>query len=162
MNQQLLSDNENIEEVIKRYSDMVYRLAFARVGNSFDADEVYQEVFLRLIRKKPVFRGEEHRKAWLIKVTINCSKKLLGSTWKKRTTVLDDTVPFYDDEKIELYQELQKLSSDARTLIHLYYFEDMKSSEIAKLLNRKESTVRTQLTRARQQLKKFMKEEDYV
>lgn len=162
MSQSLLFSDEDIEEVVKYYSKMVYRLAFARVGNSFDADEIYQEVFFRLVRKKPKFKAEEHRKAWLIKVTINCSKKFLGSTWNKRTTMLNDTIPFYDEEKIELYEELQKLSSDARTLIHLYYYENMKNAEIARLLGRKESTVRTQLTRARQQLRKFMKEEDYV
>lgn len=155
-------DENNVEEIIKHYSSMVYRLAFARVGNAFDADEVYQEVFYRLIKKRPGFRDEEHRKAWLIRVTVNCSKKLLGSGWNKRTMALEETIPFEEKEKIELYQELQKLSPDARTLIHLFYFEDMSTARIAELLGRKESTVRTQLTRARQQLKKYMKEEDYV
>ena len=57
------------EETVRRYSDMVYRLAFARTGNTADAEDVYQEVFLRYLRSDPQFTSEEHRKAWLLRVT---------------------------------------------------------------------------------------------
>lgn len=79
--------DESIESIIGHYSQMVYRLAFARVGNKYDADEVFQEVFLRYVRKNPKFNDEEHRKAWLIKVTVNCSKTLshLCGTAKRRS-----------------------------------------------------------------------------
>jgi RNA polymerase sigma-70 factor (ECF subfamily) len=65
--------NDCTEKVIRYYSAMVYRLAFARTGTKHDADDVFQEVFFRYVKKKPVFQDEEHRKAWLIRVTINCS-----------------------------------------------------------------------------------------
>ena len=67
-------DSLSNEAMVKKYADMVYRLALVRTGNSWDADEVFQEVFLRYFRKKPVFTDENHRKAWLLKVTVNCSK----------------------------------------------------------------------------------------
>lgn len=73
MEQRSLRTNDCTEKVIKQYSDMVYRLAFARTGTKHDADDVFQEVFFRYVKKRPVFRDEEHRKAWLIRVTINCS-----------------------------------------------------------------------------------------
>lgn len=162
------------ENVIRAYSDMVYRIAFARAGTKADADDIYQEVFLRYIRKAPEFRDEEHAKAWFVKVAVNCSRKFLGGTSKKREvsgewiadTGTDGTVTdvsgthgtpeeriFADESKAELYRELQKLSADARLLLHLYYFEELKTAEIAKLMHRKESTVRVQLTRAREKLK---------
>lgn len=151
-----------LERIIRKYSKTVYRLAFARVGNSYDADEIYQEVFLRLIRKKPKFRDEEHEKAWLLKVTINCSKKFLGSAWNKKTMELTEDIPFQEPEYLNLYHELKKLPEKYRMVIHLFYYEQLSTIQIAQLLRRKESTVRTQLTRARQLLKGMIKEEDYV
>ena len=73
------------EETVRRYSDMVYRLAFARTGNTADAEDVYQEVFLRYLRSDPQFTSEEHRKAWLLRVTINCAKKLHAAPWRSWT-----------------------------------------------------------------------------
>ncbi len=162
------------EVVIRTYSDMVYRIAFARTGTKVDADDIYQEVFLRYIRKQPMFRDEEHAKAWFIKVAVNCSRKFLGSRGRKqevceeylaesdgedggtvnRSTYRTPEEKIYADErKAELYRGLMKLSPDARLLLHLFYFEGMKISEIAKLVHRKEGTVRVQLTRARGELR---------
>lgn len=164
------------ENVIRTYSDMVYRIAFARAGTKEDADDIYQEVFLRYIRKAPEFRDGEHAKAWFIKVAVNCSRKFLGGAVRKRelsgTWVTETETEanltgngengsaqtpeerfFADESKAELYRELQKLSPEARLLLHLYYFEELKTAEIAKLMHRKESTVRGQLARAREKLK---------
>ena len=80
------------EETVRRYSDMVYRLAFARTGNTADAEDVYQEVFLRYLRSDPQFTSEEHRKAWLLRVTINCAKKLHAAPWRRRTEPLSETL----------------------------------------------------------------------
>ncbi len=145
--------------VIKFYSNMVYRLAFARTGTKYDADEIFQEVFLRYIRKQPVFENEGHRKAWFIKVTVNCSKKLWGSAWKRKIVPLEETVLFETKEDIDLYNELQQLPAKYREVIHLFYYEDMSTEEIAEVLERKNSTVRTQLTRARALLKNILKED---
>lgn len=150
------------EEVIKYYSDMVYRLAFAKTGTRYDADEIFQEVFLRYLQKSPVFTSEEHRKAWLIRVTINCSKTFLTSIWRKRMAPLDKGIIFETPKDMELYYELKKLPAKYREVIHLYYYEDMTIQEISQILHRKNSTVRTQLTRARALLKNIMEEDEYV
>lgn len=152
----------NPEEFIKEYSTTVYRLAFAKVGNKFDADEIFQEVFLRYIKKHPVFKDKEHEKAWLLRVTVNVSKKFQSSSWNRRTVPLEENLEFVEKEYLDLYNELSKLPQNYREVIHLFYYEDMSISHIAKVLKRKESTVRTQLTRARQILRKIMKEDDYV
>ena len=78
-------DRDSPEAVIRRYSDMVYRLAFARTGNRSDAEDLYQEVFLRYLTRAPAFTSEEHRKAWLIRTTINHCKKATLNLWRKRT-----------------------------------------------------------------------------
>lgn len=155
-------DSLSNEAVVKKYADMVYRLALVRTGNSWDADEVFQEVFLRYFRKKPVFTDENHRKAWLLKVTVNCSKKLQLSLWQKRFVRLDESIPFTEKEDINLFTYICRLPQKYRDVIHLFYYEDMSCDEIAQLLGRKPSTVRTQLTRARAMLKEILQEEDYV
>lgn len=154
--------DESIEQVIDKYADMVYRLALARTQNKYDAEDVFQNVFMRYFKKSPVFKDEEHQKAWLIRVTINCSKSVFLSSWRRNTLPLEDTLQTEDKEKNELFQELNKLPPRYREVIHLFYYEDLSVAKISEILHRKESTVRTQLTRARSILKSFMKEEDYV
>lgn len=159
MSEQSLRTDDCAENVIRFYSKMVYRLAFARTGTRHDADEVFQEVFLRYLKKQPVFKEEEHRKAWLIKVTINCSKKLWNSAWRKRTQPLEETMMFETREDQGLYEQLQRLPAKYREVIHLFYYEDMSLEEISRVLNRKNATIRTQLTRARAMLKTILKED---
>lgn len=149
----------DIEAVIKRYAEMVYRLAFSTVRTKDDADDIFQEVFLRYLSKAPAFEGDEHQKAWLIRVTINCAKKHLSSSWFRKTQPLEDHVTFSLPQEDELHQALKKLAPKYRAVIHLFYYEGYQVNEISVLLNRKESTVRAQLTRARQQLSRILKEE---
>ena len=162
MDDRSLCTDDCTEKVIRHYADMIYRLAFARCGSKYDAEEIFQEVFLRYVKKQPVFQDEEHRKAWLIRVTINCSKTNRNSAWRKKICPLEDNLIFESEESIGLYHELQKLPAKYREVIHLFYYEDMPVEKISSVLNRKNSTVRTQLTRARAMLREFMKEEDYV
>ncbi|TEB05683.1 ECF RNA polymerase sigma factor SigE [Pelotomaculum schinkii] len=148
-----------IASVVREYADMVYRLAFAQVRSKSDADDIFQEVFLRYVRNNPAFVSEEHRKAWLIRVTINCAKKYWSSAWQRNTVPLDDNYRFLMPEENELDEVLRKLAPKYRSVIHLYYYEGYSISEIGKILSIKESTVRTQLTRARTQLSNMLKGE---
>jgi len=148
-----------MENVIKVYSTMVYRLAFSQTRNKSDADDIYQEVFLRYIRKKPQFETEEHKKAWFIRVTINCCKKMWVSAWIRKMAPIDETIVFETKEETNLHYELQKLPMKYRAVIHLFYYEDLSVEEISEILNQKPSTIRTQLTRARYKLKEIMKED---
>lgn len=145
------------EEALCRYGDMVFRLAFARTKSRYDADDVLQEVFLRYIRSAPVFKSEEHRKAWLLRTTINCSKSLLTSAWFRRTAPLEDSLLVDLEEHSEVYYAVLNLSPLYRTVIHLFYYENYSVAEIAALLGRKPSTVKSQLHRARQQLERELK-----
>lgn len=159
MEQESLRTDDCLENVIKTYSNMVYRLAFSQTRNKSDADDIYQEVFLRYIRKKPQVETEEHRKAWLIRVTVNCCKKMWASAWMKKIAPLEDTIIFATEEENNLHYELQRLPMKYRAVIHLFYYEDLSVEEISKVLNLKPSTIRTQLTRARCKLKEILKED---
>ena len=162
MDDEILNSDTCMETVIKFYSNLVYKLAFARSGNKFDADEIYQEVFIRYIKKQPLFSSEDHRKAWFIKVTINYSKKYWNLAWFRKTQRLEESMQFTSEEDNNLYSELLKLSPKYREIIHLFYYEGYTTEEISQLLGRKNSTIRVQLMRARSMLKEFLKEEDNV
>lgn len=148
-----LSKEEYIEDLVKEYADMVYRLAMSRTRNKDNAEDVFQEVFLRLAKNKPKFENKLHEKAWIIRVTINCTKNILNSTWLKRTTILEDNILVEDKKTYDVYYEVLKLPLKYRTIIHLFYYEGFKIKEISILLNMTESTVKTRLHRAREKLK---------
>ena len=145
--------NDYLEQMIEKYSNMIYRLAMARTGNIEQSEDVYQEVFLRLSKKMPDFQSEEHEKAWLIRVTINCSKNALGSSFLKHRAELDENLSFETPERHEIYYAVQQLPIKYRTVIHLYYYEDYSIKEISKILHTNENTIKSRLARAREALK---------
>lgn len=153
------STEDQIDYVLTKYSNMVYRLALSRTRNIADAEDIVQEVFIRLVNKKPEFQNEEHRKAWLIRVTLNCSSKLLASAWFRRTVPLEEELKFETREKNDVYYAVMELPLKYRTVIHLYHYEDMSIAQISDVLNIKESTIKSQLSRARQLLKTKLKGE---
>lgn len=144
-------------EMTEKYFDTVYRLALSRTKDTEHAADVTQEVFLRYIKTDKVFTSEEHVKAWLIRVTINCSNSLFTSSWYKNTAPLTEDIKFETKEKSEVYYAVAALPLKYRTAIHLFYYEDMSISDIAKATNQKETTVKSQLKRGRDMLKKALK-----
>lgn len=152
-----LNKNEFLEQTIEKYSNMVYRLAMARTRNIETSEDVYQEVFLRLARKMPEFESEEHKKAWLIRVTINCSKSILNSSFIKHRADLDENLSFETPERHDIYYAVLNLPIKYRTVIHLYYYENYSIKEISKILKLNENTIKTRVSRARQKLEKTVK-----
>ncbi|HAX73161.1 MAG TPA: RNA polymerase subunit sigma-24, partial [Firmicutes bacterium] len=104
-----------------------------------------------------VFQSDEHAKAWFIRVTINSSKNLLTSAWFRKTIRLEDEYITTVEMESEVYHYVLALPTKFRTVIHLYYYEDYSTKEMAQLLKVKESTIRSWLHRARTQLKEMMK-----
>ncbi len=149
-----------IDYVISSYSDLVYKLAYAQTKNKSDADDVYQEVFLRYIKKSPDFSSAEHEKAWFIRVTLNCCKKLWNAPFWKHTVPLEEDIPFVPEEVGWLKPLVDQLPKAYRVVVHLYYYEDLSTAQISQLLNRKESTVRVQLMRSRELLRDVLEGEE--
>ena len=144
-----MGEDAGLRQAMEIYGDMVYRLALAQTQSSHDADDVFQEVFLRYLRAAPVFREEEHRKAWLLRVTVNCCKKLHGSFWRRHTVALSEALPAQNPEEGELLGLLEGLPQKYRAVLHLYYYEGYATEEIAAILGRSPGTVRSQLSRGR-------------
>lgn len=156
MPNQSLRTNEDAAEVVDTYANMVYRLAFAQVGNVSDAEDVFQEVFLRYIRRSRTFESEEHRKAWLIRVTVNCAKDHFRLMAKQKNLPLTD-IPFEQPEESLLHEAMQTLPPAYRAVIHLFYYEDFPVERIAKTLHVSPAAVRMRLHRARAMLEKTLK-----
>ena len=156
MEKQSLCTDDCVDEVINLYLNMVFRLAFARIRNKHDAEDITQEVFLRYISKPRIFESEEHRRNWLIRVTINRSKTLWTDLFRK-TVPLDESIPFIEKEHKDLFEYLVLLPKKYRTVVHLFYNEEFSIKQISVALNAKESTVRTWLTRARAMLREKLK-----
>lgn len=153
---------DDVEQIIRQFSNTVYRLAFAKTGSRTDADDVFQEVFVRYVRKRPVFESAEHAKAWFLRVTVNCANSLLSSPFRRRSAPLEEGLSetaAQTGEETDLKQAIARLPASYREVIHLFYYEDYSCAQIARGLRRRESTVRMQLTRARRMLLQALKED---
>ncbi len=149
--------DEQMRRIVAEYGPCVWRLSMAQLCNQADAEDVYQEVFLRLIRHNPAFENPTHQKAWFIRVTVNCCKDQLKKRHRQDVTLEDWDQPTIDPEgNVALGIALEELPERYRALIHLYYYEGYRTEEIARILGMNPSTVRSSLKRARKRLKDFM------
>ncbi len=153
------NNNSDIESVIARNASTVYKLAMSRCGNRADADDIFQQVFLRYITRRPDFASAAHEKAWFLRVTVNCSKSFWSSAFRRNTQPMTEEMAAPRTEEHGLWAAVAAMPEKYRVLIHLFYYEGISTAEISQLLNRKESTVRMQLTRARRLLGERLKGE---
>ncbi len=146
--------NETVlKEKIDKYADMVYRIALTRCGTIENAEDVFQDVFMIFSEKRPKFKNTEHEKAWFIRVTINLTKNIKQSAWNKKVIRLDENIKFKSNEQNNVFSVVCELPQNYRTVIYLLYYEGYKVKEIAKLLKRKEGTIKIWLFRAREILR---------
>ena len=151
----------NIDEAVREHADMVYRLALLNTRDKYEAEDVFQEVFVKLLRYQKSIQSEEHLKAWLIRVTVNQCRSLATTAWNKKKVSLDAVAEMADeDEKedySEVYEAVKELPDKYREVIHLFYYEELQIKEIAQILKRNEATVKTHLARGRQILNEKLK-----
>ena len=150
---------EQRESEVRRWGDMVWRLALARTANVPDAEDVFQDVFLQYFRHEDRFHTDEYRKAWLLRCTVNRCKTLMSSPWRRRTVPLDAAAEVgVEDDYREVYSAVLSLPAKYRTVIHLHYFEGLSVAEMATALQSTEGTVKSQLSRGRALLRKVLEE----
>lgn len=153
---------EQIEEKIKEHSNMVYKIAFLMLKNQEDAEEVYQETFIKLYENFKKMKNDEHMKHWLIRVTINNCKMLMRKRKRENIVELDENISAEDNHNSDSIEAVKKLPEKYRIVIYLFYYEQYKVSEMSKILKISEGTIKSQLSRARDMLKNELKEEfDY-
>ena len=143
-----LRDNETKKDSVER--DLYLRkLALGEVEGEITGYPSIDKPWLK-------YYSEEHIKAWLIRVTINCSKSTFTNSWVKKTVPLTDDITFEIPEQEDVYYAVAKLPKKYRAVIHLFYYEDLSIKEIADYLSTKESTVKSQLHRGREMLKQIL------
>lgn len=146
-----------IKGAIEKYGDIIFRLALCRLQNIQDAEDVYQESFLRMLKKADTSWNEEHMKAWLIRTALNLCTDILRMRGRFSETPIDPASVLSDNMKAEeilIWKEVAALPDKYRTVIHLYYAEGYDTAEIARILHMPHSTVRVRLKRGREMLKK--------
>ncbi len=157
--------NNRLEEIIRTYSDMIYRIAVVRCGSRADADDVFQEVCIKLVHYAWKLQSEEHIKAWLIKVTVNQCNTLLAS--RRSEAEFDDqllhelTAETHELSELEyiLVELLAKLvPPEYRMAIYLFYYGGYSNKEIGMIMNKSEGNIKTILSRARDKLGEQLKE----
>ena len=153
--------DENFITIANQYKDTIYRVAFNYFKNRYDAEDVVQDVLLKLYTHKKDFESDDYTRHWLIRVTINRCKNILRAPWKKKLVSMleiSDNAVFDSPTENELLTDVMKLPEKYRIILYLFYYEDYSVKEIATLLKISESAVTTRLTRGRTQLKLALKE----
>lgn len=152
-----METNSRVEKLFEQYADMVYRTALSYGKDPHLAEDVVQEVFLRLIKKNPQLESPAHEKAWLIRVAVNRCKSLLVSGWRKRIRPLDEApehaIPFEREEEHQMYEMLLQLPPKYRIVLYLRYYEQYQVKEIAGLLHLTPNAVSARLSRAKKMMK---------
>ena len=141
-----------------RHVDTVYRVCYMFMKNRADTEDMVQNTFIRLMKDKTVFQSVEHEKAWLIRTATNLCKDHLKHWWN-RTVGLDDASEVAVEQAVNTDSTLEKVMSlppKYKTAIYLYYYEGYTTAEIAKILNKNQSTIRGYLLKGRELLKMEM------
>lgn len=156
---------ERIQEIYERQAERVFRLCMIYLKNGSDAQDGMQEVFLKLLEREVLFEDEEHEKAWCIRTAKNYCLDQLKSFWRKKRTTLEhwkETADPGSSEEGALLEMVMELPVKYRDVLYLYYYEEYSVREIGSMLERKESTIQSQLSAGRKKLRQRMeKEGDY-
>ena len=158
------SDQDRIERIVGRYSDMVLRIAYQHTSCMQDSEDIAQEVFLSLVDKPIKDYDEEHLKAYIIRATINKCHSFYRRHKDADIVYLDevyknDAEPVFTMEERSVISQVHALPQRYRDVIYLYYYEGYSVADIADILGTKTGTVTSRLKRAREKLKPLLQEE---
>ena len=98
-----MRSEQEVNNAIEQYSDMVLRLCMVNLKNSADAEDVFQTVFLKYALHAKPFESPEHEKAWLIRVTVNACRDLLKSFFRSHTVPLEEVAEYAPEVTAEQY-----------------------------------------------------------
>ncbi len=155
---------ERFSQMVKQYMDTVYRAALNYLRDPVAAEDVCQEVFIRLYRFGPDFESDEHCRRWLLRVAVNECRRALASPWRRVEPLENcEALPASADPAGEnAFQVMMSLPRRYRVVLHLYYYEGYKTAEIAEMLRLRPSTVRSRLDRGREMLRQRLMEAENV
>ena len=152
--------NGRAEMILTRFGDSILRYAYTYLHNMSDAEEVLQDTLVQFLKTAPEFESENHEKAWLLRVAANLSKNRIRYNKLRETDELNDELVAEEREDLSfVWEAVKSLPVKYREVIHLFYHEGYQTAQIAKVLGRNESTVRSDLRRGREKLKEVLKGE---
>lgn len=162
-----MNTKELLENLIEVYGNDVLRIATLYTQNPNIAEDIFQDVFLKVNKSLYSFKGNCSEKTWIIRITINTCKDYLKSAWKKKIVPIENLPESYSEDILNnnissensnlIIKEILSLPLKYKEVIILYYYKDFSTLEIAKILNIPEATVRTRMKRARELLKEKLK-----
>lgn len=155
---------EQFTAYAQRYLDTVFRVAFHYLKSASDAEDVAQDVFLKLMEADMDFQSDEHVRRWLIRVAVNQCRNMTRRRWWRQENIDDyaQKLVFEDPKHSDLFYAVMALPKRYRLPIYLYYYEEYTTAEIGEILRIPKNTVCTQLKRGREWLKNALEEDDYV
>ena len=157
-----LPNEREIAWLVERYADMLLRVALNRTQNLAEAEDIVQTVYLRLLSARPRFTSVEHERAWLLRTAINLCKDHRKSAARRSCVPLEDQdIAVFPEETIDVLDAVRDLPENDRYVVYLYYYEHLSIGNIADLLQEKEGTISSRLSRARKKLKPLLKGEGY-
>ena len=152
--------NRRAERYMANYGDAILRMAYSYVHSMADAEDVLQETLIRVLDANPVFENETHEKSYLLKTAANLAKNRIDSMKRRETDELsEELVAEHREDLSFVWEAVRSLPDVQREVVHLFYQEGDQTAEIAEILGRNETTVRSDLRRAREKLKTVLKEE---
>lgn len=152
--------NGRAEMILTRFGDSILRYAYTYLHNMSDAEEVLQDTLVQFLKTAPEFESENHEKAWLLRVAANLSKNRIRYNKVRETDELNEELVAEEREDLSfVWEAVKSLPVKYREVIHLFYHEGYQTAQIAKVLGRNESTVRSDLRRGREKLKEVLKGE---
>lgn len=160
----VLRSEEDLNRVMETYADLVKRICIVHVKNQHDTEDVFQNVYLKYLLYEGTFESAEHEKAWFIRVTINACTDWLRCFSRRKWVPLEsisEEGAWMDESSKELLEFVLRLPEKYRNVIYLYYYEGYSAVEIAKIIGKRENTIYTWLSRARELLKEKL-EGDWV
>ena len=145
--------------LLDRYGNTILRVAYSYLHNMSDAEDILQDTLIQFIKTEPAFMNSEHEKAWLIRVASNLSKnRIQYNKYRDTDELMEELVAEEKEDLAFVWEAVKQLPDKYREVIHLFYEEGYATKEIASILGRNESTVRSDLKRGREQLKAILKE----
>lgn len=151
--------NERATALLDRHGESILRLAYSYLHNQSDAEDILQDTLIQYLRTAPVLESPAHEKTWLLRVAGNLSKNLLRAQGYRQADQLEETLVAQEREDLSyVWDAVKALPVPYRETIHLYYYEGYSTAQIARILDQKESTVRSHLKRGREKLKPLLEE----
>ena len=153
------SINDQAARLMQTYGDSILRMAYSYLHNISDAEEVLQDTLIQFLKTMPELTNAGQEKAWLLRVAGNLAKNRIKYNSVRETDELNETLAAEGREDLSfVWDAVKQLPDKYRLPVHLFYHEGYSTKEIADIIGRKESTIRSDLRRGREQLKSLLKE----